>query len=152
MTRKTLIAGIGNLLLTDEGIGVHVVRELLTKELGDDVEVTEIGTATFDLQKLMENKDKVIIVDGVLTDEPPGSILRLAPDDLESGSVKTLASTHQLGVTEALATARHMGFEGEVVIIGAVPKDYRTPSTQLTPELAQALPGLVKAVLQELNV
>jgi hydrogenase maturation protease len=150
MTKRILVAGVGNLLFTDEGIGVHLVKELSKRELDDDVEVIEVGTATIDLPALMKNKDKVIIVDGVLSDDPPGSILRLHPEDLKAGDTRTLTSVHQFGIAEALATASQMGFDGEVVILVAVPKDYRTPSTELTPELAQALPNLVKAVLAEL--
>ena len=151
MGKKILIAGIGNLLLADEGIGVHLVRELSTRDLGDNAELIEVGTATFDLPGLMEKKDKVIIVDAVVSDGPPGSILRLSPDNLMTGDAKTLTSMHQFGLAEALATASQMGFDGEMVILGVVPKDYRTPSTQLTPELVEALPSLIKAVLSELD-
>ena len=149
MCKKILIAGIGNLLFTDEGVGVHVVRELRERELGSNIQVTEVGTATLDLPILMEGKDKVIIVDAVLSDEAPGSILRLTPGDLKSRATRTLTSIHQLGVQEALVTASQMGFAGEVVIVGAVPKDHRTPSMQLTPELSRALPAITEAIIAE---
>jgi len=110
-----------------------------------------VGTATFDLPRLMEKKDKVVIVDAILSDDPPGSVLRLTPDDLRSGAARTLTSMHQFGVQEALATADHMGITAEVVVLGLVPKDYRTPSTQLTPELTRALPALIKAILAEMD-
>jgi hydrogenase maturation protease len=152
MSREILVAGVGNLLFTDEGIGVHVARELLARELGDNVEVIEVGTATFDLPRLMEKKDKVVIVDAVLSDSPPGSILKLTPADLKSGTERTLTSMHQFGVLDALTTARQMGSRSETVLIGVVPKDYRTPSMELTPELSQALPAVLSAVLAELGL
>lgn len=150
MAKQILIAGIGNLLFSDEGIGVHAIRELLTRELGDNVLVLEVGPATFDLPRLMEEKDKVVIVDAILSRDPPGSVLRLTADDLKSGAARALTSMHQFGVKEALAMATQMGFAGEIVVVGVVPKDFKTPSTQLTPELEKALPSLLAAVLAEI--
>jgi hydrogenase maturation protease len=151
MISKILIAGVGNLLFTDEGIGVHAVRELSRRQLDSNVELIELGTSTFDLPVLMGRKERVIIIDAILSDDPPGSVLRLTPSDLKSGTRRTLTSVHELGVPEAVATARKMGFKGEVVVLGAVPKDYKTPSMQLTPELSQTLPTLIEAILAELE-
>jgi hydrogenase maturation protease len=151
MKKKILIAGIGNLLLTDEGVGVHVIRELSEKDLPDEVELADVGTATLELASLMEGKDKIIIVDAIVSDESPGTIYKLTPDDLKSGKRKLLTSLHQFGVVEALESAIQMGNKPEVVIFGITPKDYHTPQTELTPELKGSLQQIVETILKEIK-
>ncbi|MGB8657568.1 MAG: HyaD/HybD family hydrogenase maturation endopeptidase [Candidatus Zixiibacteriota bacterium] len=151
MKKRILIAGIGNLLLTDEGVGVHVIRELSKKRLPDGVHLADIGTATFELVRLMEEKDKVVIVDAVASDDPPGTVYKFAPHDLKTGKRRLLTSLHQLGVMEALESASLLGAVPEVVIFGIAPKDYQTFSTQLTSELQACIPRLVRLILKELE-
>ena len=149
--QKILIAGIGNLLFSDEGIGVHVIRELGQIVLPPNVELIDLGTSTFDLAGLMEGKDKVILVDAIASEEPAGTIFKLTPEDLKSGKRKLLTSLHQLGVMETLEFASRLGSVPEVVIFGVTPKDYRSLGMELTPELKYALPGIVKVILREIE-
>lgn len=93
-----MIAGIGNLLFKDEGIGVHTIRELCKIDLAKNVELTEIGTATFQFTGFIEGKDKAVIIDAILSDDKPGTIYKLTPEDLKSEKKKTLTSLHQFGV------------------------------------------------------
>lgn len=146
-----MIAGVGNLLFSDEGIGVHVIRELRQKTLPPNVELIDLGTSTFDLAGLMEGKDKVILVDAIASDEPAGTIFKLAPEDLKSGKRKLLTSLHQLGVIETLEFASRTGNVPEVVIIGITPKDYRSLGMELTPELKSVLPRIIEVILREIE-
>jgi hydrogenase maturation protease len=149
--KKILVAGVGNLLFSDEGLGVHVIRELSRKSLPEEVELADVGTATFELTRLMDGKDKVVIVDAILTDDAPGTIYRLTPDDIKSRRKKFAASLHQFGVLEALQCHAADATRPEVVIVAVVPKDYRTLSTDLTPELESRVESIVSAVLEEVN-
>ena len=149
--QKILIAGIGNLLFSDEGIGVHVIRELRQKTLPPNVELIDLGTSTFDLVGLMEEKDKVVLVDAIASVEPAGTVFKLTPEDLNSGKRKLLTSLHQLGVMETLEFVSRLGCVPEVVIIGITPKDYRSLGMELTPELKKALPGIIKVILREIE-
>jgi hydrogenase maturation protease len=151
MKKRVLIAGIGNLLFTDEGIGVHIIRELSKENLPEEVELTEIGTATFELTRLMDGKEKVIIVDAVISDESPGTIYKFGPDDLKSSKRRFATSLHQFGVLEALESAAQMGIRPEVLILGITPEDYQTPSTELTPKLRKAIPQIVEEILKEIR-
>jgi hydrogenase maturation protease len=151
LEKRILIAGIGNLLFTDEGIGVHVIRELEKQHPPENVELVEIGTATFELTGWMEGKDKVIIVDALLSDDPPGTVFRLTPADLSAEDSKFSASLHQYGVAEALRSAAMTGHTPEVVIVGIVPKDHQSLGTELTDELERALPRIIRVVLKEME-
>ncbi|HVP37397.1 MAG TPA: hydrogenase maturation protease, partial [Terriglobales bacterium] len=97
MVKKILVVGIGNLLLTDEGVGVHVIQELSKLKLPEGVELADIGTASFDLLTFMEGKDKVIIIDALVSDDKPGTLYHLSPEDLISGKSVLLTSLHQFG-------------------------------------------------------
>jgi len=149
---KILIAGIGNLLLTDEGIGVHIIRELGKRKLPENVELVDIGTASFDLLTFMQGKDKVIIIDAMAVDDEPGTLYKLSPDDIISGKQKLLTSLHQFGIPEVLSSIRQKGEKIKIVIFGIVPKDYQTYGTELTPELKKSLPKVIKEILKEIGV
>ena len=150
MAKKILIAGIGNLLLTDEGVGVHIIQELSRMKLPENVELVDIGTASFDLLTFMEGKDKVIIIDALLSDDEPGILYRLSPNDLVSGKRKLLTSLHQFGIPQVLNLIKQKDQKTEVIIFGIVPKDYQTYSTELTPELKKALPKIIQQIIENL--
>ena len=149
--KKILIAGIGNLLFSDEGIGVHVIKELEKQNLPEGVELADIGTATYELVRWMEGKDKVIIVDAVLSNQPAGTIFKLSPQDLRTAEGKFSASLHQFGVVEALESSALLGHRPEVVILGIVPKDYQSLGTELSDELKQSMQKIVQTILNEIK-
>jgi hydrogenase maturation protease len=149
--KKILIAGIGNLLFTDEGIGVHVIRELSKRELPEEIELADLGTTTFELIRFMEGKDKVVIVDAIVSNQTPGIIFKLTQDDLKSTQDKFSASLHQFGIVEALRSAALSGNQPEVVIFGITPKDYQSLGTELTSELKEAIPKIVDVILKEIE-
>ena len=149
MNKKILIAGIGNILLTDEGLGVHILKELSKKKLPKEVELAEIGTAVFELVRFMDGKDKVIIVDAIVSDEAPGTIYKLTPKELKSSRKNQLASLHQFGICEAIETSAQMGNTPEIVIFGVVPKDYQSIGTELTLELKKSIPKIIQEILKE---
>ena len=151
MEKKILIAGVGNLLFTDEGVGVHIIKELGKTDLPGNVELAEIGTATYELERFIGGKDKVIIVDAMVSKDPPGTIYRLTPKELSSSKIKNIASLHQYGISEALECAAQMGNNPEVVIFGIVPKDYKNLSIELTPELKSSIQRIVEMILNEIK-
>ena len=73
---KTLILGVGNVLLCDEGIGVRVIEFLQKQTLPDDIELVDGGTAGADLIDILADRETVIIVDAVRSDKPAGTIVR----------------------------------------------------------------------------
>ncbi len=151
MHKKILVAGIGNVLFSDEGVGVHLVRQLVGKKLPKHVTLAEIGTCSIELIRAMSGKDKVIIVDAMLSNEPPGTVYRLANGDLKSQRSRLLTNLHQFGLIEALLSAKLLGTRAEIVIFGISPKDYKTLSMKLTPQLSSSLPKIVQTILKEIS-
>jgi hydrogenase maturation protease len=132
------ILGLGNLLLTDDGVGVHVVRRL-RKDPPDNVVVAEIGTAALRAQELLEEADVVIAIDAVKGDGPPGSIYRF---DGVDARVQRRISLHGLGIIEVLRLLPEHS-RPEVIILGVEPEtiDY---GTDLSPAVQAVLPGVAE--------
>jgi hydrogenase maturation protease len=147
--KKVLILGIGNLILKDEGIGVHVVRALEEIELHPDVELIDGGTATMDLLSLIHKAERIIIVDALKAGRAPGTLYRCLPEELEDTSERPL-SLHQVGLLDVLGMARQLGGSAAVVIIGVEPKEISW-GLDLTEELRTAVPKVVEAVCAELR-
>jgi len=147
--KKVVIIGIGNLILRDEGVGVHAVRALEEQSLPPGVEVIDGGTATMELLPVIQEAERIIVIDALKGGEQPGTIYRVCPDDL-MGETERLLSLHQVGLLEVLGMARQLGGDPEVVIIGVEPKEISW-GMELTPEVEAKLPKVIEAVLAELQ-
>jgi len=146
---KTAVLGLGNLLLGDEGVGIHVLSRLRERDLPEGVELVEGGTAGIDLLVVFKQAERVVIVDAVRAGGRPGSIYCLRPEDLEAESAVAL-SLHQLSLRDVLHSASLLGIEPEVVIIGVEPKRI-APGLELSDELQEALPEVVEVVWAQLS-
>lgn len=147
---STLIVGIGNILLKDEGVGVHVVEAMRALELPADVELLDGGTSGADLIDFIADRPRVIIIDAVQSSQPPGTVLRMGPDDLIQERLAAL-SLHQLGLVETLLMARQLGCPPrEVVVFGIQPADLGT-GLELSPTIAAVVPRVIGLVLSELQ-
>lgn len=145
-----MVIGVGNLLLKDEGIGIHTVKALQEIKLPQDVRIIDGGTAP-DLIAYTEAGDKLIIIDAAKAGGEPGTIYRFLPEDLAQAS-GTLTSTHELGVEQNLRLMSLTGNEpGEIVIIGIEPKEIDW-GTELSPELQQKVPEIVRVILKEIDI
>ena len=145
-----LILGIGNLLLKDEGVGVHVVKKLKEMPLPANVEVLDGGTARLDLVDFIEDRKKLIVIDAVNAGEKPGTIYRLTEDNLYI-KPKAITSFHEIDFLDALHMSEVMNSKPEeIVVIGIEPKDM-SGGIELSPEIEERIPIIINAVLKELN-
>lgn len=129
--RRILILGLGNLLLGDEGVGIHAVRQLQRMPLPPEVEVIDGGTGGFELLAHCHGKRKVIIIDAVKGDARPGTVLRFTPEEAALRWPPPY-STHQAGPAELLHWAKAFMPSLEIVVYGMVPKETTIMSTQLS--------------------
>ena len=143
-----LILGIGNILLADEGVGIHIVRELQKLSLPSCVEVIDGGTGGFELIEYVRGKDKVIIVDAVKMSLPAGTIVTFELDDLTTQTWEPL-SVHQGGLTEFLRACMELYPRPEVVVYAVVPQETNLMSMDLTDAVARQVPSIVGHILSE---
>ncbi len=151
---KTLVLGLGNPILTDDGIGIYVVRAAAAQWAGDGVEFQEANVGGLRLLEIIAGCDRLILVDAIQTaDGTPGQISWPTPDDLRASL--HAGSTHDLSFQGALAWGRRMGMalppsEG-ISMIAIEAEDVLTFGEALTPGVAAALPAAVLAVLEEIG-
>ena len=147
---KTLILGIGNTVLTDDGVGCRVVQRLKKRLRGrSDITVKETSLSGLSLLDELTGYERLIIVDAIQTKGgKPGDIYKLSPSDFKVGR---MAVIHDLGLFSALELGRKLEMEmpREVVIFAIEAKDMATFSEKLSPEVEQAIPRAVDMVLRE---
>jgi hydrogenase maturation protease len=151
MPDRLLIVGIGNELLGDEGLGVHVARRLLARGTPVHADVLEAGTALFDALPELARYRHVILVDAICAGGVPGTVYRAdIREDLSGGVEGTLPlSLHQAGLFDILASARLLGLlPKRLTLVGAEP-DRLAPSLELSPAVEGAAERIVAELLRE---
>lgn len=147
---RVTVLGIGNLLLRDEGVGVHLIQRLTERVHSPNVSLIDGGTTPDVLSLVDSNVDKLIIVDAAVVGDQPGTIYRFQVDDLDSAAPAPV-SLHEIGVVDSLKLMKAFGNRPKAVtILGIEPKviDY---GLELSPELEQTMPRLIELVLEEIT-
>lgn len=146
---RVVIVGVGNLLLKDEGVGIHIARALQQIDIPQDTKIIDGGTSP-DLPYYIKGTDKLIIIDAVKARSKPGTVYRLHPHDMNIESDEAV-SAHDFGLEQSLKTMRLMKNEPkEVIIIGIEPKEIDW-GTELSAELQQKVPEIVNIVRKEIG-
>ncbi|MGO9170695.1 MAG: HyaD/HybD family hydrogenase maturation endopeptidase [Rhodomicrobium sp.] len=147
---RAVVLGVGNILLSDEGIGVHAVNALAARyELPPEVEIIDGGTSAMDCLDRIASSDLLLIADCVHGGREPGALIRLGDGELQV-FFRTKISPHQVGLSDVLATlALHGLSPSRTVLIGAEPESFAL-GLEPTPELAATLPAMVEALAAEL--
>ncbi len=152
MRKPVVVLGLGNPLMADEGIGVHLVERLLeSADRYPAVDFIDAGTGGLSILYLIEDRRKAIVVDCAFMDEPPGTMRRFTPDQVQS--VKELAhqSLHEADLMQIIALARQLGqAPGEIVIFGIQPERIE-PGLGLSWMLMERIDAYISAILHELS-
>ena len=143
---RTLIAGFGNVLRGDDGLGVEIIRRLREREPIPDVELVEIGTAGIRLaQELLSAYDRLIIVDAMSRGGAPGTVYAAQVDSVDAAGEVDL---HLAVPARALAVAKALrALPAEVFIVGCEPGEVDELTTEMTPPVRAA----VEAVLGHID-
>jgi hydrogenase maturation protease len=149
MQQKVLILGVGNYLMGDEGVGVHLAREI-QNELNDElIDVVDGGTGGFLLMDYLENYPVVIMADATLDHNPPGTIRLIEPKF--SADFPKAMSTHEIGLKDVVES---------LILLDKLPKIYlfvvsinkiQPLSLELSPEIKNSLSELKNEVTDLAN-
>jgi hydrogenase maturation protease len=147
---RITVLGVGNLLLKDEGVGVHLVQKLTDAVDDANVKIVDAGTYP-DFPFLVDDStDKLIIVDAVKAGNKPGTIYRFNLDDIDLDSTLPI-SLHEMGVLDSLKTmALFDRSPKSTVIIGIEPKTIDF-GLELSLEIEGKLPKIISLVLKEIE-
>jgi hydrogenase maturation protease len=146
-----LVLGIGNVLLTDEGVGVRTLKELERRfSFPANVELLDGGTAGIELLRHIRNRDCLIIIDAMKSGQVPGTIVRVAGEDVPA-AFRTRISPHQLGLSDLLAAAMLTDeLPKNLVLFGVEPESIDI-GLDLTETVEANLGKLIEAVADELR-
>lgn len=148
--KPILILGIGNILLKDEGVGVHVVERLKNVNLPPDVEVMDGGVMGLDLLFYIEGRKKVIVIDTAKAGQPPGTLYRFTDNDLEEKK-ELLRTAHGVDFSDVINVSRSLGKKpDEVIFIGVEPEDM-SEGLELSPRIKEQIPYIIELVMKEIN-
>lgn len=149
---KTLVLGVGNLLLSDDGVGVRVIHKLQNEHiLPEWVETVDGGTCGLDLLHYLEGVDRLIVVDAANFNQPAGTIKRLEGDAVPA-FISQKMSPHEINLPELLFSAKLTGiYPQQVVVLGIQPQTIET-SLDLSPPVAARVDDLVQMVLAEISL
>ena len=147
---KIMVMGVGNILLSDEGLGVRFLDELAKFEFPANVEILEGGTAGLELVHLIQDVDFLIIVDAFNGHAEPGALFRFQPGDLQIIPEQYEVSFHQIGIIEVLSMANLLGQAPQTLIFGIQPKclDW---GLEISPEISALFPRLTELVRKEID-
>ena len=145
-----VVLGLGNVLLTDDGVGVAAIEALERAfAMPDDVSVLDGGTLGLSLLGYLEGVRALILVDAVRAEGEPGTLVRFDGEDVLPAAAHRL-SPHQVGVADLLDAARMIGsLPAEVVLLGVVPERIEL-GVELTPAVRAQVEALAESVAVEL--
>ena len=148
---STLVLGIGNLVMSDDGIGVRVIQQLSASfRFPDGVDLLDGGTLGLDLLPRLEGVERLLVVDAVDIGKTPGTLARMSGDDVPI-VLETKVSPHQMGLKDLLAVAMLQGFAPLEMVLWGVQPEKIEMGLDLSPAVAGAVDALVKNVLLELD-
>lgn len=143
---KTLILGVGNYLMGDEGLGVHLAQQLKQELEPGLADVIDGGTAGFQLMEYIESYPRVILIDATLDDKPAGTIQLIRPK-FASDFPKAM-STHEIGLKDLVESLTLLDKLPDVYLFVVSVKNIQPLSITLSPEVEQVLPELKKRILE----
>lgn len=150
MTRPVAILGAGNLFAVDDAVGVLAVQALARRtDLPEGVRTLEIGVIGPDALAYISREEAVVILDAVNGGDAPGTLYAYDLATFEEATGPTPLSVHDLGVGELLRQARLLSRPIEGTLLGVEPARLEPPGAELSETVAQALPKLVEAALEE---
>lgn len=146
---KTLVLGLGNVLMGDEGIGVYVVRALETHTLPAGVECLDGGTGGFTLLEPLENADRIIIVDAASDGNPVGAITRTTPRF--SRDYPPTLTAHDVGMKDLLDMFYIQGGHHEIILYAITIDPHQPIRMSLSAQAEKYAASAVEQILAELH-
>ena len=152
MKQAIVIIGLGNVLMSDEGIGVRVAQLLHSRvDVLPNVEVIEAGTAGMSILHAIAGRQKVVLVDCAMMKEEPGAMRRFEPGDVISNKTLPGRSLHEGDLLDILELSSQLGESPPVVVIFGVEPLKTGPGEELSPLLASRLSDYVEIILAEIG-
>ena len=151
---RTLVLGIGNPILGDDGIGFHIAQELAKQIKDENIDVKDTSADGLSLLELIVGYDKLIVIDAIMTeDKKVGEIYRLKPEDTGEPARSTISPHHSnLATTIEIGKklfAKHI--PEEIIVFAVGTREVAKVTEEVTPKVKEAIPKVINLVLEELS-
>ncbi len=146
---KILVMGIGNYLMGDEGIGVHIANRLEHEQMPANVEVVDGGTGGFHLLGHFEGYDTIVLIDATLDNNPNGTIRLIKPRF--ASDFPTAMSTHDIGLKDMVSALQLMEKLPNIHLFVVSIESLQQQGIELTAEIEAVIPSLIEKIKQLLN-
>jgi len=152
MPKSTVVLGLGNPLMADEGIGVYLIERLAESgEELEDVDFIDAGTGGLSVLHSMAGRRKAIFVDCAYMGDQAGAIRRFTPEDVKSVKVLAHQSLHEADLLRIIAMARQIGQAPEQIVIFGVQPERVEPGLGLSPALLARIDEYLAILRRELD-
>jgi hydrogenase maturation protease len=152
MRKPVVVLGLGNPLMADEGIGVHLVERLMESAADyPAVDFVDAGTGGLSVLHQIEGRHKAIVIDCAFMDEPPGAIRRFTPEEVRSTKVLAHQSLHEADLMRILAMARQLGQGPDQIVIFGIQPERVEPGLDLSQTLTERIDEYISMILRELR-
>jgi hydrogenase maturation protease len=145
--RRIVVLGVGNLLMSDDGLGVHAVRHLL-KDPPEGIEIYDAGTAALTALDLADGADRLLMIDAIQAKQPPGTLMSF--NGFTAQAAPGMPSLHAMGLATAMQLLPEERRPDSFTVIGAEPESLAY-GMNLSDTLRKTLPELLRQTKQVLN-
>jgi hydrogenase maturation protease len=145
-----MVVGIGNLIMQDDGAGVHVIDCLSRMGIPEQVELIDGGTYSYDLVDFFCQGDIIIVIDAMQAGGEPGTIYRAPLEQLGLQFDSALMSVHDLGFVQAARHVNMLGHYPEILVYGIEPKELGL-GLELSPEIASKVPRVAELIKEDIE-
>jgi hydrogenase maturation protease len=147
--KPILVLGIGNLLMGDEGIGVHAIEQLQKEQFPSHVHLLDGGTGGFHLLSFFQEYEPIILIDATMDGKTPGTVSLTEPR-FTTDFPRTLTA-HDIGLRDLVESAALVGGLPKMYLVTITIDEIRSMVTDLSPRVAQSIPKVVEAVKEILS-
>lgn len=143
---KVLILGVGNILLDDEGIGVHVIQYLEKQELPPHVSLLDGGTGGFYILSVLEEFRNIIMIDATIDGNKPGTLTVLEPKF--ASDFPSALSSHDIGLKDLIESAALLNHLPKIYLITVSISQEQDMNMELSEEIKKTIPAIYQLILK----
>lgn len=148
--KQILVMGIGNVLMQDDGVGVHVIRQLEEMDLPAQVVLVDGGTHSYDLLDYFSQADFCIVIDAMHGGNKPGTVYRIPLEELDMDPNPNMCSLHEMSFAEAIYLLNLEGYHPQMLVYGIEPHTVDL-GLELTPVVEAQVPLILDMIQKDIK-
>lgn len=141
-----LVMGVGNYLMGDEGIGVHIIQEMAKMDLPDNVDILDGGTGGFTLLGCFESYPTIVFVDATIDGKPPGTLSLIKPRF--ASDFPSALSVHDVGLKDMVEAVYLMDHVPDIHLLTISIEELKPMTLELSEPVKEAIPIAIKKIVQ----